>query len=77
MDRTERFYRIHQLLGDCGVVTRDVFVVSRASRVAALDAWGSLAFGAPDAPPDAFVALRVPGPTGQLSSGSGMTTQQP
>lgn len=26
MDRTERFYRIHQLLGDCGVVTRDVFL---------------------------------------------------
>lgn len=56
---------------------RDVFVVSRASRVSALDGRGALAFGALNAPGDAFVALHVPARRELVSSGPGLTTAQP
>jgi hypothetical protein len=79
---SERFVRAHVAEGFRHQVAelsrgRDVFVVSRASRVAALEGWGSLAFGAPDAPSEAFVALHIPARSDQVSSGSGMTTYQP
>jgi hypothetical protein len=57
--------------------SRDVFVVSRASRIAALDARGSLAFGAVNGPPDAFVILHLSGQTLQVGSSSRMTIRQP
>jgi hypothetical protein len=79
---SERFVRAHVAEGSRRHLAelsrgRDVFVVSRASRVGALEGWGALAFGTPDAPGEAFVALHIPARTAQVSSGTGMTTHQP
>jgi hypothetical protein len=79
---SERFVRAHVAESSRAQVAdlsraRDVFVVSRASRLAALQGWGSLAFGAPDAPPDAFAALHVRRQQVRVSFGSGMRTEQP
>lgn len=56
---------------------RDVFVVGRASKMTALEGWGSLAFGAPNAPREAFVAFHVPARARQVRSGPTITAAQP
>lgn len=66
---SERFVRTHVGESTRGRIaelsqSRDVFVVSRAARVAALDGWGSMAFGAVNASRDALAVLYVPAQRG-------------